>query len=105
MFDIDKNSLEYQLIHLQNLGLSFNEYKQHFDSVPIYNYEQLLGYSIEMLKEYERFQKSTWEVLDKCDEELALAYSRYDESKEEIHEKVYRLFGIPILKRKTTVHK
>ena len=63
MFDFEDNSIESEIIQLQNLGLTLNELKSVNGKVPYDLYESLLEYTIIRLKDFDNYSKNLQKIL------------------------------------------
>lgn len=64
MIEFEKGSMEEALIHLQNVGLIMNEYKQQGKSATYEQYEDLLSYAIKVVRQVDTCHKEMAELFD-----------------------------------------
>lgn len=64
MYQVEKGSIESSIIHLQNLGLITNEHKQQGKPVTYEQYDDLLDYAINILRQLDQYQKDMNALFD-----------------------------------------
>ena len=63
MFDFEDNSIESEIIRLQNMGLALNELKNNNGKVTYAAYESLLEYTISILQDFDSYSKRLQKLL------------------------------------------